>query len=307
MPPETSTDGLPSGESPTESKVKRQRSERLVSESPQMGLGVLPPMPVSPRSPLRALLDDYLRWAASKRNVAVYASFDATEFSEFAARCKREGKRPPSLVAYVLRCAGVVFDKNREVMATKHKNGLYVPQQVNIALVMISSVQDGGTFPLMLELAGVESKNLAEISAELAQTSRGLRRQALQHSPKFHQAVQIGRTPRWMRRALLNVGWLFPKFRAAVAFHSSHVGITSLTAHMRGRAGWGLSLLPYSFNLTLGGLSKRAVVRGDEVVARECLDITFMIDHEILDGAPGLDVMHQFGEEFESGRLLSEF
>lgn len=304
-PDSVSINATPTDTTPT--KTPRRRSERIVSQSPQMDMGALPPMPVTPRSSLRSLLDDYLRWSAGKRNVSIQMTFDASEFTRFAARCKREGKRPPSLVAYVLRCAGVVFDKHRELMAAKYKKGLFVPEDVNIALMVSAHLKDGGSFPLMVGLTGVQSKTLPQISEELAQTSRGIRRQALAQSPKFREALKLAAIRPGVRRVLLALCSLFPKYRAAVAFHASHVGVSSLTQHLRSRGGWCATLMPYTFNLILGGLSKRAIVVNDEVVARECLDMTFMIDHEILDGGPGLDFVDDFAKEFESGRLLSEF
>ena len=158
-----------------------------------------------------------------------------------------------------------------------------------------------------MEIQKAQQKTLPEIAAEMAQTARGLRRQALEQSPLFAGALKAGKIPRFLRRAVLGAATATPQGRANQAFHSSHVGVTSLTQYMSGRGGWGAPLLPYSASMTLGGLSSRAVVENGALVARPCLDVTFTIDHQIIDGAPALQVMNSWGDELESGRLLSEF
>ena len=77
---------------------------------------------------------------------------------------------------------------------------------------------------------------------------------------------------------------------------------------MQGRIGWGFRLYTVCpIALTLGGLSKRALVVNDEIAIRHCLDIGFNFNHLVMDGAPATRFIAQLMDEIESGRLLYEF
>ncbi|TFG11036.1 dihydrolipoamide acyltransferase, partial [Candidatus Heimdallarchaeota archaeon] len=55
------------------------------------------------------------------------------------------------------------------------------------------------------------------------------------------------------------------------------------------------------------GISKRPVVIDEEVEIRECVDLTIMVDHAVVDGAPFTRFIQSLTELVEEGYGLAEF
>ena len=278
------------------------------SAIPQVDLNNLPVMQAQPRSPLRNLLDDYIGWSKRRKDDIYYlTTLDVSVFTAFEADCRKNRRRPPSMVAYLVRCLGVAMAEDRGIMASALGRGLYVPEGVNVALVVSALTPSGDPIPLIMELTDVQRRGLDEIGDQIADNSRALRREGVRDSPALRQAAWLGRRSKLTRRAVYAFAALNPRFRRYLSYCVSFVGITSLTRYTGNRGGWGIPQLPYSFNLSLGSLSRKPLVVGEEILARDCLDVTVVLDHAIMDGAPALTIFNKWVEEVESGRLLAEF
>jgi len=259
-----------------------------------------------PLPPLRRLLEDYLQMGAGKHNIHVLATYDVSAFTAYVAACKAQRRRPPSLVAYVARCLGMVLSRNPRSMAAIYRDWLLVPRHVNIAMT-ISSGAGGDSIPLLMTIQRVDEKPLPQIAREMNQQVRGVRRRAAGGTQGYRWALWFALRPAWLRRIIYRLARLAPPVQRGIATHFSYVAITSITQYSQGRGGWGLPLLAYSLGITLGGMSPRAIVVDGQVVARDCLDVTLTLDHVITDGAPATTLAAQLAEEIESGRLLAEF
>lgn len=257
--------------------------------------------------PYRRLLDDGLRLSRSKHNLHVIGSCDISKFTEFSRQCVANKQRPPSLVAYFARCVGVVLAENPERMASLYKDKLFVPRHVNIVLTVVTGAGGDEGIPLLMPFERVDEKNLAEISREMTDAIRSLRRRAVSGERGYQLAMKFASLPNWMRRGIYGVSSVVPKWRRSMAKHLSSVFITSITQFSDGRGGWGFPITPYSLGFTIGGLSKRPWVVDDEVVVRECLDVTITVDHIITDGGNACILATKLGDELESGRVLAEF
>jgi pyruvate/2-oxoglutarate dehydrogenase complex dihydrolipoamide acyltransferase (E2) component len=66
------------------------------------------------------------------------------------------------------------------------------------------------------------------------------------------------------------------------------IGTTSVSAvGVFGRgSGWGIGLPNQTISFTIGGISERPVLEGDEIKNHRFLNITISMDHDIVDGAP---------------------
>jgi len=267
----------------------------------------MPEMPVTKRSPLRNILDDYIWWGSKRRAIIAFTSFDATPFTSFCERCKAEGRRPPSLVVYFVRCCGALAPDNKWMMSSKHKKGIFVPEDLNVLLMVSAHTHDGEDMPLFTDIRKVQELDMAGVAAATSDRVRSLRRDCSRNSPAFERMSKWGRYPAIVRRGFYVLSTALPHVRHSMSVHQSHLSITSLTDAMPGRSGWGVPIMPTTLSIGLGGLSRRPAVVDGEIVARDFLDVSFQFDHELGDGVPTLEVMHKFGLEFESGRLLEEY
>ena len=262
---------------------------------------------IKPLVPYRRLLDDGLRLSQSKHNLHVLGTCDISKFTNFSRQCLANRQRPPSLVAYFARCVGLVLAENPERMASLYKDKLLVPRHVNVVLTVLTGAGGDEGIPLLMPFERVDQKNLAEISREMTDAIRALRRRSISGEKGYKVAMGFASLPGWMRRGIYGLSSVVPKWRRGMAKHLSSVFITSITQFSEGRGGWGLPITPYSLGFTIGGMSKRPWVVDDAVVVRECLDVTITVDHIITDGGNACILAAQLGAELESGRALEEF
>ena len=72
-------------------------------------------------------------------------------------------------------------------------------------------------------------------------------------------------------------------------------------------SGYGIPYVGQTLSVTVGGISRRPVYgENDEIIAREFLNVTISLDHDIIDGAPSARFTARFKELVESGFGLNK-
>jgi 2-oxoacid dehydrogenases acyltransferase (catalytic domain) len=87
-----------------------------------------------------------------------------------------------------------------------------------------------------------------------------------------------------------------------------HIGTVAVTAvgMFAGGGGFGItSLSLMSLEVIVGGMSQRPRVVDGQVTVRDVLDLTVVIDHNVVDGAPAARFTAEFRELLESAAVLS--
>lgn len=108
-----------------------------------------------------------------------------------------------------------------------------------------------------------------------------------------------------MPRVLRKIVWW--KFRRDPIMKKRMMGTIGVTAvGMYGRSGgWALTPGGYqSLVIAVGGISRRPVLKDGTLEEREFLDLTLMLDHDVVDGAPAARFALRLGELLESGFAL---
>jgi hypothetical protein len=261
----------------------------------------------TPLTPLRVSLDRHLHFYTKKYAFFALTSYDMTAYETFYEQCLQYKRRPPSTVAYVARCLGVVLARDPSLLASRYRDTMVVPSRIGAVITVEGQGPQGEKTPRLLTIDCIDTKSLQEIADELKTGSRPLKREVVELPPsKFFPRRPYA--PAWwrnLRKRVLESRSATMRVRAEAA---TNVGISSTTQLMKGRGGWGAPVyMPTSLSLMLGGLSKRAAVVDDQVVAQLQLDVTVNFDHLLVDGAPATRFLVALGEEIESGRLLNEY
>ena len=55
---------------------------------------------------------------------------------------------------------------------------------------------------------------------------------------------------------------------------------------IKGQGAWAVPLSDKTLNLALGGIKDNVILRDGKIEERKLLCVTFLIDHDIVDGAP---------------------
>jgi pyruvate/2-oxoglutarate dehydrogenase complex dihydrolipoamide acyltransferase (E2) component len=143
---------------------------------------------------------------------------------------------------------------------------------------------------------------------------------------EIHQEIRVEQTkqvlsnegmPAWFRSALQLPwplsGWFNALLRMVVSRDptiltsmAGTVGITSVGMFNKDHSGWGFAPVIYGLALIVGGIAwKPAIVEG-RIEPRQILNLTVVLDHDVIDGAPAARFARRLVELIESGYGLDE-
>ncbi len=164
--------------------------------------------------------------------------------------------------------------------------------------MMVEKMIDGQRVPLPLVIENAAGKSAEEItrSIEKAREEHPVNRPVVSHRPATAGERIYYHLPGFLRRAVWRILLRHPK----LAFRTmGNVVITSVG--MAGRInGWFIhsSVHPVSFGI--GSILRKPVVVGKEILIREVLHMTVLVDHDVIDGAPMVRMLNDLSREIES-------
>lgn len=145
----------------------------------------------------------------------------------------------------------------------------------------------------------VNIKNAQEITREIEDIkSQSITRKdiVLDKKPRRYERLYY-HLPGFLRRAV----WKYMLRHPRVAYSKrGNIAITSVG--MMGRInGWFIhkSIHPISFGI--GSVLKKPAVVEDEIKIREVLNMTILIDHDVIDGAPMVRFLKELTKNIETG------
>ncbi len=229
---------------------------------------------------------------------------DVTVARQFMAEHKARSGEALSFTGYLVYCLARAVDENKEVQAyLKGRRQIVLFDDVNVG-VMVER-QDGEKRALMGHIIqGANHKTYRQIHEEIRRVQT--------------EPVPASRgMPSWFRSAMM-LPWPLSKLvKALMAFAtrrdpairvsaSGTVFVTAVGMFGKGHSGWGITTTPHSLGLVVGSLAwKPAVVEG-RIEPREFLNLTVVIDHDVVDGAPATRFTRRLMELIESGEGMDE-
>jgi pyruvate/2-oxoglutarate dehydrogenase complex dihydrolipoamide acyltransferase (E2) component len=197
-----------------------------------------------------------------------------------ARRLLAETTPPLSLTAYVVACVGRAAANRPEVHAYRDWRGRLVEHRHVDIQVLIEVPTSHGPFALVHVVADADLRSVADITAEIraikAQPAATGNRRLLDTL-----APALGRIP-GLYRSMYAVMGRSHRVRNAI-------GTVQVTALGMFADGGGFAIAPptlASLAVVVGGISKSPVEVDGHIEARELLDLTVSIDHNVVDGAP---------------------
>lgn len=253
---------------------------------------------MTPFSLSRRVISDFVELGKRKHNMIALLEFDVTEARKAIRAYRRRAGRGLSFFAWMIKCVSQAVSENKEINAYRHgKNRLVQFDDVDISVTMERMVE-GALTPVPYVVRRANAKSLDEIHDEIASarttevTGSG---QVLgeQKNPWVAWAYRL--VPEVLRRLILrrwttNAFWLKRTMGTVV--------ITSLGMYGKTR-GWGISAGLHTLCCTLGGIVNKPGLVGDRVESREFLQLTLLIDHDIVDGAPAARFVARLNELVE--------
>ncbi len=211
----------------------------------------------------------------------------------------RELDRDLSFTAFVIASVARTAARHPEVHAYRDWRGRLVTV-AGVDATVIVEVRDGDElFPLAALVTDAHSRSVADITRQI----RGLQAESSGTSSMRH----LDRVPRpffAIPGLLRTMFWLL----GHTAWGRDRTGTVGVSAvGMFGdRGGFGLAAPTlYSLGVLVGGMSRKPRVIDGHIVEREVLDLTIMVDHNLVDGAPTARFVTELANAIESGAVLA--
>lgn len=220
---------------------------------------------------------------SKKHHIPALLEIDVTDTRKKVREIKRGGKRV-SFTACLIKVIGDTIKDHENVAA--YLNGrreLIVFDDVNVSMIVEKSL-NGQKVPIPLVVEKAQQRSVESIFEQIEDARNHIFSEdeiVLQSRSVWPQRLYYT-LPGFIRRAF----WRYLLAHPRLAYRKmGNVSVTSVG--MMGNAnGWfvPVSIHPVSFGI--GKVTKKAVVINDKIEIREILNMTVLMDHDVVDGAP---------------------
>jgi len=237
-----------------------------------------------------------------KHHVSALLEFDVTDSRRKLQDLRRNGINV-SFNGWIIKIISNVLKQHPEASAFLFsKSRLIVFEDINISIAVEKQI-NGKKVPIPLVLEKTNEKSAAGITLEIENAKkRELSEKdiVLEKKPAWYERLYY-RLPGVVRRSvwkmmLKNPGFAFRKM--------GNVMITSVG--MIGRInGWFIHTSVHPLSFGIGSILKKPVVIDNEIKIREILNMTILVDHDVIDGAQMVRFLKELTRQIENGEEIT--
>lgn len=237
-----------------------------------------------------------------KHHINALLEFDVTE-SRLKLRELRKKGTSISFNAWLIKVIGSVIHKHPEAAAYFYnKRKLIIFNDVNISLLVEKKMSDTKV-PIPVVIEKVNEKTALEITKEIEDAKSHelqaddivLKKQSAAYQKLYYCL------PGFLRRLFWNMLIKRPK----AAFKTmGNVSITSVG--MMGKInGWFIHKSVHPISFGVGSILRKPVIIENEVKIRDILNMTILVDHDVIDGAPMVRFLNDLTHYLETGKEIN--
>ena len=248
-----------------------------------------------PRS--RIATFDVFEAGMKRHHVAAMLEFDVTGSRRRLQEMRRGGTNV-SFNGWFISTIAEVLHQHREAVAYRSgKKKLVLFEDISVSFIVEKKINNNRV-PMPMVITGANKKSAEQITVEIEKAKTdGITEDNIVLNKKAVPAEQLYYLlPGFLRRGF----WRFPLRHPRLAYSTmGNVAVTSLG--MTGRInGWFIhrSVHPVSFGI--GSVLRKPVVTGNEITIRDILNVTILIDHDVIDGAQMVRLLNDLTVKIES-------
>jgi pyruvate/2-oxoglutarate dehydrogenase complex dihydrolipoamide acyltransferase (E2) component len=241
---------------------------------------------VLPFPKIRILIAENLRKTRTKNNISLFIEADITMLSALKAEKIKNGESF-SIPVYILYCLGQLLQRHPILISMRKGNKLIQFDQADIMTIVEREHEGNSKVPMAIIVRDAGQKSYLQIVEEI--------RKAQVTDPNRISEVK-------QRRKLLSYpAWLI---RLAVSYFQSdpvryckYYGNASFTSPVRNkdeRFAIATHISSCTVSLLLNNTYKKVVKTESGFEERVFKGFTFVVDHDILDGAQGMRIASEF-------------
>jgi pyruvate/2-oxoglutarate dehydrogenase complex dihydrolipoamide acyltransferase (E2) component len=236
-----------------------------------------------------------------KHHVSALLEFDVTESRKKLHELRRSGVNV-SFNAWLIKVIAAILEKHPETCAYLYnKKKLILFSDINISIIVEKKIGDKKVpVPVVIEKAN--KKTAPEISMEIeAAKSHVLSENEIvvNRKPAFSERLYY-HMPGFVRRAV----WKFMLGNPGIAFKKMGNAVITSVGMIGKINGWFIQRSVHPVSFGVGSVLKKAVVIDNEIKIREILNMTILVDHDVIDGAPMVRFLNDLTKSIENAELL---
>lgn len=259
----------------------------------------------------RILVSDTVRIGMTRHRIPVLLEVDVTVARATLDRRKKATGEGISFTGWIIKCIAQAASEHPRVHAMRHgRRKLVLFQDVDVGFVVGRRAGDGDSspdVPMPRLIRKANEKSVESIHAEIraAQGKGSLPAQRIAEGPEWVPSRRTMRlfasVPFFVRKALYWNRLLRDPFRMKRTMGTVAVTAVGMYGQVGGGSNWGIPIEFHPLTVALGAISRRPALVGEHVEPREFLGMTFMFDHDVIDGAPMAVFLQRLRELIESG------
>lgn len=236
-----------------------------------------------------------------KHHVSAILEFDVTDIRKKLQKLRKSGVNI-SFNGWLIKVISSVLMKYPEAAAFLYsKRKMLIFYDINISLMVEKKIGDNKV-PIPLVIEKTNEKSALDITMEIENAKKQeltgndivLKKKSTLSEKLYYKM------PGFLRRTV----WRYMLGNPEIAFKKmGNVVITSVG--MMGRVnGWFIQKSVHPLSFGVGSVLKKPVVIGDEIKIREILNMTILVDHDVIDGAPMVRFLNDLTKYIECGELI---
>jgi pyruvate/2-oxoglutarate dehydrogenase complex dihydrolipoamide acyltransferase (E2) component len=243
----------------------------------------------------KLLLSDYFHVAASFPQIYGLMEIDITAALKKIAEIKEQQNFNVSFTAWLAKCVSQTVMENKILNTYKRRRKLIVFDNVDISVVIEIITKTEEKVPYTYVIRNVESKSVKSITEEIRNFQEKVINQGeqLTRDGTTPYAMLYTLLPKFLRRFIIRKMLKNPFKLKKIA---GTVGITSMGMAMKGQTGWLVPFRDKTLNLAIGGIKDISKVINGKEEQRKILCTTFIVDHDIIDGAQGVRLIGEYSK-----------
>ncbi len=237
----------------------------------------------------------------TRHHISALLEFDVTDSRMKLRELKRAGRKV-SFSGWIIHAISKAVELHPEAAAyLGSRKKLVIFSDINVSMIVEKEV-DGKKVPIPMIIEKANEKGIEEITREIEEAKEKVLSAhdiVLNEKPKFYERLYY-RLPGALRRAFWRILLRNPEF----AYKKMGNVVVTSPGMMGTIKGWFVHRTVHPLSFGIGSVLKKPVVVGDEVKVREILNMTVLIDHDVIDGAPMVRFLNDLTRFIENGSGL---
>ena len=237
-----------------------------------------------------------------KHHVSALLEFDVTDSRKKLHDLRKSGIKI-SFNAWITKVISSNLKEHPEASAYLYnKKKLIIFNDINISILVEKMIGDNRVpIPVIIEKAN--QKTALEIAIEIENAkNQELTESEIVINKKTSLSERIYYyMPGFLRRS----AWKFMLRNPKIANKKMGNAVITPVGMMGKINGWFIQKSVHPISFGIGSIIKKAVVVENEIKIREILNMTILVDHDVIDGAPMVRFLNDLTKSIETGEFIN--